>query len=386
MVRLSILSLLLAVPALAVDRTQLARSVVQIQTRDRDGYNSLGTGVYVGGQWVLTAGHVCRDARTVDVVYANGQRRVRAKYFLNNAHDDQRLLELVEPLPLPAARLATSDPRPGEPCYVAGISFGRSFDVVSTIVQSIGAYRTADTGSPVAVYRTSAVSGDSGGPVFNARGELIGNLWGGIQNETHGVSNATTRAFVRRCAAQYPAVQGASGLYYGMPATPATCPPSGCPQPQQQPLPIYPNPGETNPCPPGSCKVEIDVDALIAKMAESGKFQGPPGQEGRPGKDGQPGAPGTVGPPGAPGSVSLEEIRQIVREELNNLPPAYLQPSYYDAAGNLRPEGSPIEIRLGQESALPPVALEVIGTNGRRSLTQGSNGGTMSFKMADLVK
>jgi hypothetical protein len=364
----------------ASGQDQFSASVVRVRTLDHDGLNSLGTGVYLSGNWCLTAWHVVADARNGQtyVNYDSGRKTARVKHRIRNKYEDQCLLELYEPLPLPGVKLRRGDPQPGETAYLCGVTGGSQYGTTPCRVMSVGEYRTADTGTPVMRLSASSVSGDSGGPVFDSNGYLIGNLWGSDGPTTSAVANSTTRAFFARVKQEWESVPLTG---YGTPI--ANCPTGTCPTPQPTP-----QPDQT--CPPGSCQVTIDIDALVNKMAESGKFRGPAGQDGKDGRNGEDGRngtdgkPGAAGPSGPPGTVDVDLVRTMIQEELANLPPAYLQPSYYDAAGNLRPEGSPLEIRLGQETPLPPVGLSVEGVSGRKSHSHAPNGGWMHVKMADL--
>ena len=74
-------------------------------------------------------------------------------------------------------------------------------------------------------------------------------------------------------------------------------------------------------------------------------------------------------------------MEELVDEVIARLPPAYLQPALYTRDGQLVGSGSPIEVRLGETSPLPPIKMKVTSASGRESNTQAELGGTLRFQL-----
>jgi len=158
------------------------RSVVRVQTVDRNGSRSFGSGVAV--RWgdrtvVLTAGHVVRDARQA---WVGGPGNYQAAGVLaTDAVWDVAVLSvaLADDLePVKIAYRATGHPEPGEQLESCGLGGDGRLAVNSG--RFIG-YRTSAVDRRTAdwlVLSGHARGGDSGGPVFNGRHELVGGLWG----------------------------------------------------------------------------------------------------------------------------------------------------------------------------------------------------------------
>ena len=139
-----------------------------------------------------------------------------------------------------------------------------------------------------------SVDGDSGGPVFDAQGQLVGNLYASDGSTTVAVGPYQTRDFLRRVynkGGHYEDVQ----YTWGSPVQGSVCGPAGC-SPQvitPQPRPVTPPP-QTNPkCQCKSC--DCPEGGVVGP-------QGPKGERGPTGV-GMPGPVGPQGEPGQPGAV-----------------------------------------------------------------------------------
>ncbi|HBO45329.1 MAG TPA: hypothetical protein DD670_15650 [Planctomycetaceae bacterium] len=158
------------------------RSVVRIQTVDRDGSRSFGSGVAV--RWgrrvvILTARHVVKDARRVWV--RGVAKYVEARVVGVDATWDVAGLVPSDESEFVAAQIAwreSGHPAPGEPLESCG--FGGDDRLAVNRGRFLG-YR-APMGSrgrtDWLVMSGQARQGDSGGPVFNQNRELVGILWG----------------------------------------------------------------------------------------------------------------------------------------------------------------------------------------------------------------
>jgi hypothetical protein len=128
---------------------------------------SLGTGFIVREDGVvLTAAHVIKDADLIRVKFADGKTVKVDKIIEEDTDQDFALLKL-ERAGFPVMPLGDSDTvRQGETVYTLGAPRGLEFSASQGIV-------SANRGAHIQV-DASISPGNSGGPVFNRRGQAIG--------------------------------------------------------------------------------------------------------------------------------------------------------------------------------------------------------------------
>lgn len=164
-----------------------------------------------------------------------------------------------------------------------------------------------------------AISGDSGGGVFDEQGRLIGVTWGYVGQGQAARSAFTPAIKLVNLVAAHRAKHGMTEL------SQSVCGPNGCmppmiqqPQYPQQPIPQAPPATQYQPHPQQptthkhedlkllieACRQDILEIRNIINNAPPGPQgpQGPPGDNGQPGSPGLQGVPGIQGPPGAPGA------------------------------------------------------------------------------------
>ncbi|MDH4132452.1 MAG: trypsin-like peptidase domain-containing protein [Gemmatimonadota bacterium] len=165
----------------------------------------IGSGVFISKNEVLTAYHVVGEADTVMVQTADG-KRYSARVTRQAKVADLALLEVVGvPAGIPVAPIGNSDSiRIADPVFVIGAPLGMEFSVSSGILSA----RRQPTGGadflPIEVLQTDAAinQGNSGGPMLNMRGEVIGVVSfilsnsGGSQGLGFAVSSNTARALL----------------------------------------------------------------------------------------------------------------------------------------------------------------------------------------------
>jgi S1-C subfamily serine protease len=140
-----------------------------------------GSGFVVDEQGhVVTAGHVAvRQGNTVDARGANG-RLYRGKVVAVSQSPDLALIRLSDFPGVPAIPAASPCMRMGDPVFSLGKPHAMGDTARLGEVESMSFGRAvsyADFGYPDAmVLRMSTRKGESGGPLFNARGELTGML------------------------------------------------------------------------------------------------------------------------------------------------------------------------------------------------------------------
>ena len=131
-----------------------------------------GSGVIVSkGGFVLTAAHVARyPGRNVKIILQDG-RVVRGAALGMDRRLDAGLFRILEPGPWPHATMASkSVPRPGQWCVSAGHPGG--YEEGRPAVLRLG--RVISTDQSVVQTDGPLEGGDSGGPLFDLRGRVIG--------------------------------------------------------------------------------------------------------------------------------------------------------------------------------------------------------------------
>ncbi len=134
---------------------------------DRFGF---GSGVIVNSEGlILTAGHVVTSRRQLEVIFPSG-RRVRARALGRNLSVDAGMIQLIDPGPWPAVELADQPPNRGD--WVVSLGHSGGFELGRKPPVRTGRI----LGNRKGQYITDAVliGGDSGGPLFNLQGELVG--------------------------------------------------------------------------------------------------------------------------------------------------------------------------------------------------------------------
>lgn len=195
-----IVATVLAVPAAAFAAVSVPQrildlrpSIVRVIDDLGNGY-SMGTGWPVGTgspvQYIVTNNHVIgRDTSTVSVWYGD-RNFVRATVEVQKPDQDLAVLKLAEPIPnmQPLTINDRSDAKTGDPIYALGFpgsadSFSQNVTanaeevtVTDGIISSVKSASLAQGGDPVKLLQINAAvnPGNSGGPLLNENGEVIG--------------------------------------------------------------------------------------------------------------------------------------------------------------------------------------------------------------------
>jgi hypothetical protein len=144
-----------------------------------------GTLVDVRDQYglVVTNWHVVRDATgVVEVVFPSGFRS-HARPLKVDPDWDLAALVIWRP-PIEPVVLAAQPPRPGDPLTIHGYGQGQYRSVTGRCTSYYAPRR--DYPLELVELNVEARQGDSGGPIFNQRGELAGVLFGAGQGTTLG--------------------------------------------------------------------------------------------------------------------------------------------------------------------------------------------------------
>lgn len=134
---------------------------------------SQGTGFLISDDgYILTNHHVVANAAQVTVRMSD-RREFRAKVVGSDEQSDVALLK-IEGRGLPALRTATQAVKPGQWVVAIGSPFGLEHSVTAGIVSAVG--RATGTQQYVPFIQTDVAinRGNSGGPLLNTRGEVVG--------------------------------------------------------------------------------------------------------------------------------------------------------------------------------------------------------------------
>ena len=171
-------------------------AVVRVIAEDADG-QSQGSGTLVAVSdrhgVVITNWHVVRDATgRIRVVFPDGFESA-AQVLKTDQDWDLAALGTWRPRVAPVS-IAHVAPVPGEPLTIAGYGPGRYREATGRLTQ----YVAPAPQLPYEMFEidVEARNGDSGGPIFNARGELAGVLFGAAQGTTAGSYCGRVRLFV----------------------------------------------------------------------------------------------------------------------------------------------------------------------------------------------
>lgn len=171
-------------------------AVVRVLAEESDGIaQGSGTLVDIQGPYglIVTNWHVVRDASgPVNVVFPDGFRSAARVLRVDRDWDLAALL-IWRPATA-AVPLAQQAPRPGDPLTIAGYGSGAYRAATGKCTQ----YVAPSDHHPYEIVEVSATArqGDSGGPIFNARGELAGVLFGSTGGSTAGSYAGRVRHFL----------------------------------------------------------------------------------------------------------------------------------------------------------------------------------------------
>jgi hypothetical protein len=155
-----------------------------------------GTLIDVRGPYalVITNWHVIREAAgEISVVFPDGFRSA-ARVVQHDADWDLAALSIWKPNASPVP-IATDPPKPGDILTIAGYGTDGTFRAVSGPCTQ---YLSPSQQHPHEIVELKAVArqGDSGGPIFNTRGELAGVLFGSVDDTTSGSFGPRVRKFL----------------------------------------------------------------------------------------------------------------------------------------------------------------------------------------------
>jgi S1-C subfamily serine protease len=186
--------------------TAAASSVVRI-LGTACGFGIEGSGWVAGPGLVVTNAHVVAGERNTVVQPGGAGRSLRARVIVFDPHNDIAVLS-IPGLSAPALRLA-SNPASGESAAILGFPLNLGFKLVPARLGSTQLTNTTNAyGNPtmrrISSLRGLVQSGNSGGPLVDAGGRVIGTVFAEITNapgnEHSGlaVPNSVVRVELRR--------------------------------------------------------------------------------------------------------------------------------------------------------------------------------------------
>src|SRR5215510_9824078 len=143
-------------------------------------FGEIGSGVLVTGDGkVVTASHVVHGMEDITVEFL-GRDPVRARVIGFQPGADLALLQLDEVPPDPPVATVIPDSRivgVGDAVFIVGAPYGLTYSLSRGIVSALWSANTVNREFPLAeFFQTDATinTGNSGGPMFNSAGEVIG--------------------------------------------------------------------------------------------------------------------------------------------------------------------------------------------------------------------
>lgn len=306
-------------------------AIIRILVDEGKGPQGAGTGTIFQQErkvaYVLTAAHVVKDRKRNDsaavVVLAGDGGAFEASVLACNVTWDVAILRIADPKIKPIA-LADEAPKPGDSIECSGFGpDGASYRyVLGQMIQFVAPGKNL----PNEWMEVGVASrpGDSGGPMVNAKGRIVGLINGTDGHITAGPCLPRIRRIVNGILGRGPPRS------LGSPASILPVCPPPLPPPGNTPGLI---PGPLPPSLPVPAVIDYDLLATaILKQINLDDFRGPagpPGPVGRVGVAGQTGPnganvignPGPAGPRGPTGSYSdlSEEEMQDLAERIKEL-------------------------------------------------------------------
>ena len=205
------------VNASVVEIRTVQRSVPQRLGMTPTSIGGLGSGVLISPDRVLTASHVVEVADQIKVLFVDGRERF-ARIVASEQFADVSLLALSEPIEgiEPAPLGDSNDVEIGDQVFVIGAPYGVSHTFTAGFVSGLHRDEVMGGFNMGEVIQTDAAinTGNSGGPMFNRDGQVIGivshilSRSGGFEGLGFAISINTAKSLVIEQRSFWSGVQG----------------------------------------------------------------------------------------------------------------------------------------------------------------------------------
>jgi len=162
-----------------------------------NGRRGAGAGVLVGDGLVLTSHHVVARGRSFKVTLDDGASH-EARVLFSEPETDLALLG-IPANGYPSAVFSEREPRPGEMVFAFGHPWGQRAVLTGGVLSAVTSARTPRGEFPVLRTDARLAPGNSGGPLLNAAGEVMGlnaMIFGGDQGIA--IPSSVIRAFLEK--------------------------------------------------------------------------------------------------------------------------------------------------------------------------------------------
>ena len=176
---------------------------------DRRG--GVGAGILVDQGLLLTNYHVAGHSRSLQVIWEDGQP-VEAHLVASDPNVDLALLQ-VKPNGHKPAVLSDEKPRPGELVFAFGHPWGQRNVLTGGVLSAVTSARGRHREVPILRADVQLAPGNSGGPLLNSAGEVIGinaMIFGGDQSVA--IPASVIREFLEGARRHMPAHQAEAVL------------------------------------------------------------------------------------------------------------------------------------------------------------------------------
>jgi len=184
---------------------KIVQSTVYVETIVADGLVWGGSGVIVDENGlIMTAGHMISNAASIKVTLFNGKEYQAVSFYCKNYPDADVGFIKIDAVNLPTLKLKNSNLNYGDVVYICGCPFGNelAFTLTKGIVAGFNRKLEGLGEKSLLQVDAQAWPGNSGGPVCNEKGEIIGILIGSIPM-SDGISLCTTADIAIIALAKY---------------------------------------------------------------------------------------------------------------------------------------------------------------------------------------
>ena len=135
---------------------------------------ALGSGFFISSDgYIVTNNHVVDHGKSIEVA-TNGGKTYKAKVIGTDPLTDVALIKVVVPGDFPYVRFASTEPEIGDWVLAVGNPFGLGGTVTAGIISGRGRDIGAGPYDDFLQIDAAVNKGNSGGPSFNVKGEVIG--------------------------------------------------------------------------------------------------------------------------------------------------------------------------------------------------------------------